>query len=134
VTSTLTPIQQTVAVVAAGALVSVVLWLIYRRRLREDYGALWLAVACLALVFAVWQDALRFLATLFDSITLTAPTFLLSILFLTVIAIHYSIRLSEHDRRIKRLAQEIALLEAGDPAPTRELERTDKRSGDVIEE
>lgn len=127
VTSTLSPTQQLVAVTAAALLLVFVLVLVYRGRLREDYAAIWLVIAALALALSIWQEGLRGIARVFDSITLTAPVFLLAIGFLTVIALRLTVRLSDHDRRLKRLAQEFALLEArdsrSDPEPREDSAR-----------
>jgi hypothetical protein len=108
----LTPLQQAAAVVAAALLFLSILVLIYRRRLGENYGAMWFLVGLLTLVAALWQDGLRLVARALDAVTLTAPLFLLSILFLTAIAIHFSVKLSEQAQQLKKLAQEVALLRA----------------------
>ncbi|HEV8534130.1 MAG TPA: DUF2304 domain-containing protein [Candidatus Limnocylindria bacterium] len=108
----LTPLQQAAAIVAAAILFISVLVLIYRRRLGENYGAMWFLVGLLTLIAALWQDGLRLLARALDAVTLTAPLFLLSILFLTAIAIHFSVKLSEQAQQVKKLAQEVALLRA----------------------
>ena len=129
--SSLTATQQVVAIAAAAALLVVVLVLVYRGRLREDYAALWLVVAVVALVLAIWQEGLRAIARLFDSVTLTAPVFLLAIAFLTLIALRFTVRLSEHDRKLKRLAQDVALLSAARPAASgdRPAEPVDRTPG-----
>ena len=108
----LTPGQQAVAIVGAIALFLVVLKLIYDRRLREDYGALWFTVSVATLVLAVWQEGLRYVARLLQALTLTAPIFLLSILFLTLVAIHFSVRMSALSFQLHKLAQRMAILDA----------------------
>lgn len=108
----LTPLQQAAAIAAAAALFVSILVLIYRRRLGENYGAMWFLVGLLTLIAALWQDGLRLVARALDAVTLTAPLFLLSILFLTAIAIHFSVKLTEQARQLKKLAQEVALLRA----------------------
>ena len=108
----LTPLQQAAAILAAAILFVSILILIYRRRLGENYGAMWFLVGLLTLVAALWQDGLRLVARALDAVTLTAPLFLLGILFLTAIAIHFSVKLSEHAQQVKKLAQEVALLRA----------------------
>lgn len=107
---TLTPIQRGAAIAGGAALLAVVLWLVYRGRLREDYAALWLAVAIMTFIFAIWEQGLRLLARALDAVTLTAPIFLLGIAFLAAIALHFSVRLSDQSQRITSLAQDLALL------------------------
>jgi hypothetical protein len=115
----LTPLQQAAAIAAAAVLFVSILVLIYRRRLGENYGAMWFAVGVLTLIAALWQEGLRLIARALDAVTLTAPLFLLSILFLTAIAIHFSVKLSEQAQQLKKLAQEVGLLRA-QAEPTRQ--------------
>ena len=56
------------------------------------------------------SDGLRLVAHAFDALTLTAPVFLLSILFLTAVALHFSVRLTRLSRDASALARELALL------------------------
>jgi hypothetical protein len=106
----LTPLQQALAIAGALALFALIVVLIYRRRLREDYGALWFTIGLVLVLFAAWQDGLRLIARALDAVTLTAPLFLLSILFLTGLAITFSVRLTDLSRKVTALARELALL------------------------
>lgn len=118
----LTPFQQAAAIVGAAVLFVVVVSLIRQRRLREDYGAVWFAASVTALLLAIWQDGLRLVARALDAVTLTAPLFLLGILFLTAVGIHFSMRLSRMSDDLKRLGREVALLRA-DERPGTEAHR-----------
>ncbi len=122
----LTATQQAFAIVGAVILVALVIRLIYGRRLREDYAALWFGFSILIFVFALWQEGLRVIARALDALTLTAPVFLLSILFLILIAIHFSVELSRTARRVSSLAQRIALLESAPPEGTAGDTRPDR--------
>lgn len=106
----LTPLQQAVAITGAGLLIIVIFYLIYRRRLREDYAAIWLAIGMTGLVLAVWPGARWLLVRAFDAQSLTGPLLLLGILFMMLALIHFSVRVSALSRQVKGLAQEIALL------------------------
>jgi uncharacterized protein DUF2304 len=106
----LTPLQQAGAILGSITLLAFVGLQIYRGKLREDYGALWFTAAGATVLLAVWQDGLRLVAQALDALTLTAPIFLLSIVFLTVVAIHYSVRFSELSAQVHELARELALL------------------------
>lgn len=108
----LTPLQQGLAIAGALVLFATILTLIYRRRLREDYGALWFTIGLAMVVLAIWQDGLRSIARALNAVTLTAPLFLLSILFLTGLAITFSVRLTELSRKVTSLAREVALMRA----------------------
>ncbi|MBI4346372.1 MAG: DUF2304 domain-containing protein [Elusimicrobia bacterium] len=112
--ASLTANQQALAILGAVVLLALVMKLIYDRRLREDYAGLWFAFTILILVFAIWEEGLRSVARALDALTLTAPVFVLSILFLTLVAIHFSVELTRLTRRLNRLAQRLALMEASD--------------------
>ena len=111
----LTPIQQAGAILGSVGLLVFVALQIYRGKLREDYGALWFTAAGATVLLSVWQDGLRLVAQTLDAVTLTAPVFLLSIGFLTIVAIHYSVRFSELSTQVHDLAREIALLRVERP-------------------
>ena len=111
----LTPIQQAGAILGSVGLLVFVALQIYRGKLREDYGALWFTAGGATVLLSVWQDGLRLVAQTLDAVTLTAPVFLLSIGFLTIVAIHYSVRFSELSTQVHDLAREIALLRVEHP-------------------
>jgi hypothetical protein len=94
------------------ALVAVVLWLVRRRRLREEYTPIWLAVSA-ALVFLSFRlDLLRDLTRAIGAWTPSSTVFFLGELFLVTICLNYAVRLSRASLLQKNLAQEIALLRA----------------------
>ncbi len=94
------------------ALVAAVLWLVRRRRLREEYTPIWLVVSG-ALVFVSFRlDFLRELTRAIGAWTPSSTVFFLGELFLVAICLNYAVRLSRAGLLIKNLAQEIALLRA----------------------
>ena len=94
------------------ALTLTVLWLVRRRRLREEYTPIWLAVSA-ALVFLSFRlELLRQLTRLIGAWTPSSTVFFLGELFLVAICLNYAVRLSRANLLIKNLAQEIALLRA----------------------
>lgn len=111
------------AVVAVAAVLAYIFVLVRRNQLRSKYALLWVAVAALLLPLAVFPDLLDWLS---DRVgILYAPTTLLicAVGFLFLIVIHFSWELSRLEARVRKLAEELALLRAersGDPeAPRR---------------
>lgn len=99
----------------AGLLTSVVaillvVQLVRRRSLREDYALLWLGGGLVLLVFSVKKNLLDQLAA-FVGIAY-APSLLLlgAILLGFLLSMHFSVALSRLAEQNKRLAQELALL------------------------
>lgn len=98
-----------------AALASVVtfgfVFLLLRRGvLREKYAVLWLLTSTVAFVLAVFPPVLRWVA---DTLGVQTPAnllFFLTIVLLVLVSIQLSYELSRHEMRIRRLAEEVALL------------------------
>ena len=88
------PEQRPFAVITSLALLGLIVWLIRRRRLREEYALLWLGVGIVAIVLALWYSLLEWLTRLIGAVAPTTTLFIFAILFLSVVSIHYSISLS----------------------------------------
>jgi hypothetical protein len=96
----------------SGVLIVVVLWLVRRRALREEYTPIWLLVSA-ALVFISFRlDLLRELTRAIGAWTPSSTVFFLGELFLVAICLNYAVRLSRAGLQIKNLAQEVAILHA----------------------
>jgi hypothetical protein len=87
-----------------------VIELIRRNRLKERYSLLWLVSTVVMLFFSMSRQALHFIARLFGIQYPPSFIFLLAIIFLIIILIHFSTVISELTDRNKTLAQDIALL------------------------
>ncbi|HTO06765.1 MAG TPA: DUF2304 domain-containing protein, partial [Myxococcota bacterium] len=82
-------------------LVSAVLWLVRRRRLREEYTPIWIAVSASLLVLSLWLDGLRMLTRAIGAWTPSSTMFFLGELFLVAICLNYAVRLSRASLSIK---------------------------------
>jgi Uncharacterized conserved protein (DUF2304) len=100
------------AVTGSLVLVALVLWLVYRRRLREEYTPIWMGVAVAMLAVSIRQDWLNALARLLGAWTSSSVIFFLGELFLVAVCLNYAVRLSRSGVQVKNLAQEVALLRA----------------------
>lgn len=92
------------------ALLVYILEMVRRRRLREEYSILWLFGSLVILILSVKRD---WLARLSFSAGIAYPPsflFLVGILFILLILIHFSIAISKLHQMNKRMAQELALL------------------------
>lgn len=88
----------------------VVLELVRRRRLSEEYSLLWLGTALVMLVVGVWRDLLHSLAALVNIHHPPNLLFLLAALFLLFIQLYFSTVITRLTRESKEAAQQIALL------------------------
>jgi hypothetical protein len=93
-------------------LLAVILELVRRRTLRVEYSWLWLAACVTTIVLILRYDLLVALTDLVGAVVPTSTLFFLCILYLALLCLHYSIRISRMTHQIKDLAQEVALLRA----------------------
>lgn len=98
------------AVVCSLALVAVVLWLVRRGALQEEYTPIWIAVAFALFVVTIRLDWLHALTRAIGAWTTSSTIFFLGEFFLVAICLNYAVRLSRASMRIKNLAQELTLL------------------------
>lgn len=80
------------------------------RKLREEYSVLWLSTSLLMFVLVIRYEWLVTLTGLIGAGLPTTTLFICSIVFLTLIAVQFSIKISSLADQVKNLAQENALL------------------------
>ena len=94
-----------------------VLWLLIifelvrRRKISGAYSLVWLLTGIILIIFALWEDLLLELTHFLGLVYPPSTFFALVIIFLTIIFLDISIKLSKISRQNKKLAQKIALLE-----------------------
>jgi hypothetical protein len=119
--------QRVLAIGLAIALVVVVFELVRRRKLREEYAVLWFVTASVVLLLAIDLRVLHWLQTLVHADAPVSVLFFGALLFLMLVSLQFSIRLSRLTSRNKNLTQRLALLEdelralRGRPAAGQEL-------------
>jgi hypothetical protein len=106
------PSTRVVAVVIGTAVIAVVLWLVRRRTLREEYTPIWMGAAFALFAVSVNLDLLTGITRAIGAWTASSTIFFLGELFLLGICLNYAVRLSRTSLQIKNLAQEVALLRA----------------------
>jgi hypothetical protein len=102
---------QLFAALASVCLLGIVVELIRRRRLRERYAILWLATAGVIFVFAVWRSGLHDLSRALGVAYPPNALFVLAILFMLILLLHFSTVISKLSDRSTILTQRLALLE-----------------------
>jgi hypothetical protein len=118
------------AALSSLVIFAVIVELIRRGRLREQYALLWLGTATVILVLGLWRDGLNELA---DALGIAYPPnalFVLAMAFMLLLLLHYSTVISKLSDRTTTLTQRIAILEErlreleGEPRPhLRDLSR-----------
>jgi hypothetical protein len=108
---------QWVSILGSATLLVVVLELVRSRRLREEYSLLWIFTGVVLLLLSCWRGLLDRLAHLTGIKYPPSALFLVGFGFFLLLLLHFSLVLSDLSRKMKRLAQELALkrVEAGEP-------------------
>ena len=118
------------AIVISLLLVLVVLRLVRRRELREEYTPIWIIVAVANLVLSAWPALLYAITRAIGAWAPSSTIFFLGELFLVAICLHYGVRMSRANLQIKNLAQEMAILRADlDAERRRNRPRRDSADG-----
>lgn len=105
------PIAQKIFALAVCCLIFfLTIEMVRKRKLREEYSVLWLATSLVMFVLVLRYDWLVALTHLIGAALPTTTLFVGSIVFLILIAVQFSIKLSKLSDQMKNLAQENALL------------------------
>lgn len=103
---------QIAAVVVCVALLAVVLGLIVRGKLREEYAFAWLLCSAALLVISIWRRSLDIAAGWLGIYYPPAVLLLAVILAVFCMALYFSVVISRQRKQIERLVEEVALLDA----------------------
>src|SRR4051794_29377054 len=100
-----------------GALVllMLVIDLVRRRKLKEEYSVLWVVIAVLTLLVSVWFALLRGVTNFIGAISPASTLFFFGLLFCLILLLHFSVRISALERRLTTLVQEVGLMSVEEP-------------------
>ena len=104
--------QQVIAVLVSTGLLAVVVDLVRRRRLGEEYAWLWIFMAGVTLVFSVRLDWLVALTMALGAKVPASGVYFLGLVCLFLTNLHFSVKASQLSERVRILTQRLALLEA----------------------
>ena len=102
--------QKIVAIMIAVSIFIVILELVRKRKLREEYSWLWLLTGTILIVLTVWYDLLLQITWVIGAVLPTSTIFLFAIIFLMLVCIQFSVKISALTNQLKDLTQEITLL------------------------
>ena len=105
------PLQQQIFALIVSAMVFViVIDMVRKRRLREEYSVLWLLTSVLMFVLVFRYEWLVALTDLIGAGLPTTTLFLFSIIFLMLLSVQFCIMISKLTNQMKNLSQENALM------------------------
>lgn len=103
--------QRLTAIVVAVGVLLLVLELVRRRKLREEYSWVWVITAILLIVLATYEGFLVELSRWVGASNTVSTLFFGAFLFLLALALQFSVRLTRLTHRNRTLAQRLALME-----------------------
>ena len=102
--------QQIFSILISLAVFFITIELVRKKRLREEYSLLWLCTSMMMIVLIIRYDWLLVLTKIIGAVLPTTTLFLGSIIFLMLLSVQFSMRISRLADQIKDLVQENALL------------------------
>ena len=115
-----------VLLLAAILLLVFIVEIVRRRRLSESYALLWISVAIVGVALGLARPLVDRLSTTLGVSYGSNLVFAVVCLFLLVVAVNLSVHVSRLEQRVERLAQELALRDAG-PEVTVDADGSDPR-------
>jgi hypothetical protein len=105
------PIQQQMFALLVSVLVfAFIVDMVRKRRLREEYSVLWLATSVLMFLLVIRYETLVSLTFFIGAGLPTTTLFLCAIIFLMLLSVQFSIKISQLTNHVKNLSQENALM------------------------
>ena len=103
--------QRFVAMLLATGVLILVLELVRRRKLRDEYSWVWIATSVLLIVLAAQHDLLITMSRWIGAASTVSTLFFGALVFLLALVLQFSVRLSRLTHRHRTLAQRVGLLE-----------------------
>lgn len=85
--------------------------LVRRRKLNEEYSFLWLIIGIVLLLITFFPQLIYYISNAFGTELPINTLFFTGIVFLMLLGLFFSLKISILSNRVKKLSQKIALLE-----------------------
>ena len=107
--------QKILAAVFGVALLAVIIELVRRRRLKEEYSWLWIAAGITILVVGLNYPLLLWITHFIGAAWTSATLFFFGMFFLLALCLQFSVKISSLETQVKNLAQQLAIRDAREP-------------------
>lgn len=114
------PETRIVAVGGSLAMLVLVVELVRRRRLKEEYSVLWIVTALILLLLSTWYGLLLAITHAIGAVLPTSTLFFAGLMFVIAMLLHFSVRVSQLERTVTTLVQELGIItveDAPEPEP-----------------
>jgi hypothetical protein len=120
---------QVFAIVGSVLFLVFIIELIRKRKIKEEYGLLWIVFGVVFIVIAVWNKGLEVISWLLGIFYAPAAFLLILIMAIFLILIQYSVVISSLNEKNKILAQELGILKMQLKELTDRLSKKDGKDG-----
>ncbi|GJL79438.1 MAG: hypothetical protein NPINA01_24270 [Nitrospinaceae bacterium] len=100
-----------IAIIICIFLVAYVFELVRRKHLNEEYSLGWLVTGTLMLILSISEDLLIWISDLVGATLFTSTLFFSGLVFLMIICLHFSIRISALTNQVRTLTQHLGILD-----------------------
>lgn len=102
---------QILSIAGSFGLLGLLIYLIRKRKLKEEYAILWIVISIVFLVIAVFRGLIDWISQIFGIHYQPAALFIILIFCLYLLMLHFSIVTSDSRMKINTLLMKITLLE-----------------------
>lgn len=102
---------QVFSLIISLLLALVIFQLIRKKKLKEQYSLLWFLTVVVMMVLSLWEGLLVRISNVLGIAVPSNALFMLALLFMFVMSLHYSMLISRLTDQTKMLAQRLALLD-----------------------
>jgi len=106
------PRQFVASIIIGTCLLVLIIRLIQKGKLDINYCWLWLFIGISTILVVVKYDWLVRISRVIGAVEITTTLFLFAIIIILLMCLQFSLTISLHRRQIKKLIQEIAILQA----------------------
>ena len=104
------PRQKIAMIIICISIFIIILDLVRRRKLREEYSWLWLLTSAALFVLVIQYSWLELITEAMGAVLPTTTLFIGALVFLMFLSIQFSVRISKLTDQVKNMVQENALL------------------------
>ena len=104
------PRQKIAMIIVCISIFIIILDLVRRRRLREEYSWLWLLTSAALFILVIKYSWLELITEAMGAVLPTTTLFIGALVFLMFLSIQFSVRISKLTDQVKNMVQENALL------------------------
>jgi len=107
------PIRARLITFAIGIVLFIlIIELVRRKKMREEYSLLWLLSGAIICLLSLWYKITAWLTQLVGAVYPPSILFFFGLIFLALINIFYSVKLSALSNQVKNLSQRLSIMEA----------------------